>query len=255
MFDLIGKVALVTGGSRGIGKGICLSLAKAGADIAVNYTSSPEKAEEVKKEIEAIGRKAISVQADVSQKAQVLEMVNKVVSEMGEIDILVNNAGILTYAAFLEMPEEVFTKTIDVNLKGQFLVAQAVAGQMVKQGRGGRIVNIASIASGQTGVGYPMISHYCASKGAIIALSEAMALELAPHKINVTVIAPGAIESDMTKAMLSDPKQMEAFMGRIPKKRIGLPADIGAMAVFLASGESDYCTGSTFYVDGGYLAG
>lgn len=255
MFDLTGKVALVTGGSRGIGKGICLSLAKAGADIAVNYTSSPEKAEEVKKEIEAIGRKAISVQADVSQKAQVLEMVNKVVSEMGEIDILVNNAGILTYAAFLEMPEEVFTKTIDVNLKGQFLVAQAVAGQMVKQGKGGRIINIASIASGQTGVGYPMISHYCASKGAIIALSEAMALELAPHKINVTVIAPGAIESDMTKAMLSDPKQMEAFMSRIPKKRIGLPADIGAMAVFLASSESDYCTGSTFYVDGGYLAG
>lgn len=255
MFDLTGKIALVTGGSRGIGKGICLTLAKAGADIAINYSSSPEKAEEVKKEIEILGRKAMVVQADVSQKAQVVEMVNKVVMEMGKIDILVNNAGILTYSPFLEMPEEIFTKTIDVNLKGQFLVAQAVSNQMIKQNLVGKIINLASIASGQIGIGYPLIVHYCASKGAIIAMSEAMALELAPYKINVNAIAPGAIESDMTKGMLSNPKQMEAFLVRIPKKRIGKPEDIGAMVVFLASDESDYCTGATFYVDGGYLAG
>lgn len=255
MFDLSGKVALVTGGSRGIGKGICLSLAKAGADVAINYISSPEKAEEVKKEIESLGRKAITVQTDVSQKTQVQDMINKVIAEMGKIDILVNNAGILTFAPFLEMPEEVFTRTLDVNLKGQFLVAQAVANQMVREGSGGKIINVASIASGQIGIGFPSISHYCATKGAIVAMSEAMSLELAPHKINVTVIAPGAIESDMTKGMLSDPKQMEAFMSRIPKKRIGTPFDIGVMAVFLASDESDYVTGSVFYVDGGYLAG
>lgn len=254
MFNLDGKVALVTGASRGIGRGVSLALAKQGANIAVNFTSNPDKAHEVVSEIIKIGRKGIAVKADVSKKTEVIEMVNKIVQELGKIDILVNNAGILTFAPFLEMKEETWNKLLDVNLKGQFLVAQAVAGQMVKQGTGGKIINISSIASGQVGVGYSMISHYCASKGAIIAMSEAMALELAPHKINVNVIAPGVIESDMTKGMLSDPKQMRDSLARIPKKRIGTPNDIGAMAVFLSSDESDYCTGATFYVDGGYLA-
>lgn len=255
MFQLNGKVALVTGGSRGIGRGIALCLGKAGASVAVNYAGNLEKANEVATEIKALGQSSITVQADVSNKTQVEAMVRTVSDKMGKIDILVNNAGILTFEPFLQMKEETFERTIAVNLKGEFLVAQAVANQMVRQGTGGKIINLSSIASGQVGIGYPMIAHYCASKGGIIALTEAMALELAPHKINVNAIAPGAIESDMTKSMLADEAQKQASLARIPKKRIGTPEDIGAMAVFLASDESDYCTGATFYVDGGYLAG
>lgn len=255
MFELNNKVALITGGGRGIGKGICLALAKAGADVVINYTSGDKQAQETAKLITDSGRKVFVIQADVSQKEQVEEMVNKTILEMKKIDILVNNAGILSYEPFLQMKEETFDRTIAVNLKGQFLTAQAVAKQMTIQNTKGRIINISSIASGQVGIGYPLISHYCASKGAIIALTEAMALELAPYKINVNAICPGAIESDMTKGMLENQKQMEASLLRIPKKRIGKPEDIGAMAVFLASEEADYCTGASFYVDGGYLAG
>lgn len=255
MFNLIGKVALVTGGSRGIGRGICLSLAQAGADVAVNYVSAEAEAEAVATEIKKLGRRAITIRADVAQKNEVEFMVNQVVAQLGKIDILVNNAGILSFEPFLEMKEETWDQMMAVNLKGQFLVAQAVAKQMVAQKSGGKIINVSSIASGQVGVGFPNIAHYCASKGGIVAMTETMALELGPHKINVNAIAPGAIETDMTKNMLIDEKTRQGLLMRIPKGRIGKPEDIGAMAVFLASDESDYCTGATFYVDGGWLAG
>lgn len=253
MFSLVGKVVLVTGGSRGIGRGICLSLAQAGADVAVNYVSSEQEAEKVVQEVKNLGKRSISIRADVSQKKEVEFMINEVISKLGKIDILINNAGILSYEPFLEMKEETWDRMLAVNLKGQFLVAQAAANQMVKQGTGGRIVNIASIASGQVGTGFPNLAHYCASKGGVVAMTEAMAIELGPHKINVNAIAPGVIETDMTKGM--DEKAKQTMLLRIPKGRIGQPQDIGAMAVFLASDESDYCTGVTFYVDGGWLAG
>lgn len=255
MFNLSGRVALVTGGSRGIGRGIALALAKAGADVAVNYVSSEQEAERVVLEIKNLGRRAITVRADVSQKREVDFMVGEVIRQLGRIDILVNNAGILTSEPFLEMKEETWDRMMAVNLKGQFLVAQAVARQMVAKGSGGKIINIASIASGQVGVGFPNIAHYCASKGGVVAMTETMALELGPYKINVNAIAPGAIETDMTKNMLLDEKTRQGLLMRIPKGRIGEPKDIGAMAVFLASDEADYCTGATFYVDGGWLAG
>lgn len=255
MFNLAGKVALITGGSRGIGRGICLALAQAGADVAVNFVSSEQEAEKVNKEIKNLGRRAITVRADVSNKKEVEFMVNEVVAKLGKIDILVNNAGILSSEPFLEMKEEIWDRMMAVNLKGQFLVAQAVAKQMVAQKLPGKIINIASIASGQVGVGFPNIAHYCASKGGVVAMTETMALELGPHKINVNAIAPGAIETDMTKNMLLDEKTRQGLLMRIPKGRIGKPEDIGAMAVFLASDEADYCTGATFYVDGGWLAG
>lgn len=255
MFNLSSKVALVTGGSRGIGRGICLSLALAGADVAVNYVSSETEAEKVVQEVRNLGRRSIAIRADVSQKKEVEFMISEVVSKLGKIDILVNNAGILSFEPFLEMKEETWDRMIDVNLKGQFLVGQAAAKQMVAQKNGGKIINISSIASGQVGVGFPNIAHYCASKGGIVAMTETMALELGPSKINVNAIAPGVIESDMTKNMLVDEKTRQGLLARIPKARIGRPEDIGAMAVFLASNESDYCTGATFYVDGGWLAG
>ncbi|MBI5465213.1 3-oxoacyl-ACP reductase FabG [Candidatus Gottesmanbacteria bacterium] len=255
MFNLSGKVALVTGGSRGIGQGIALALAQAGADVAVNYISSEEEAEKVVQKIKNLGRRAISVRADVSKKQEVDFMVGEMISQLGKIDILINNAGILSFKPFLEMDEETWDKMMAVNLKGQFLVAQAAARQMVAQKTGGKIINIASIASGQVGVGFPNIAHYCASKGGVVAMTETMALELGPHKINVNAIAPGAIETDMTKNMLLDEKTRQGLLMRIPKGRIGKPEDVGAMAVFLASDEADYCTGATFYVDGGWLAG
>lgn len=255
MFNLEGKVALVTGGSRGIGKGCAFSLAQAGATVCVNYVLNQEEAEKVVAEIGALGRQAIAVRADVSQKAQVEQMVAEIVAKLGKIDILVNNAGILTSEPFLEMKEETWDQMMRINLKGQFLVGQAVAKQMVEKKISGKIINISSIASGQVGIGFPGIAHYCASKGGIIAMSETMALELGKNGINVNVIAPGAIETDMTKGMLADETTMKGFLTRIPKARVGQPRDIGSMAVFLASDEADYCTGATFYVDGGWLAG
>lgn len=255
MFDLTGKVALVTGASRGIGRGIALALAKAGADVAVNYVGNLEKANQTAQEILNLGRKAIVVKADVSKKAEVEAMVNEVISQMGKIDVLVNNAGVLSMAPFSQLSEEDWDWVIDTNLKGEFLVAQAVANHMVKVGIAGSIINISSIASGQTGIGGPNLAHYCAAKGGVIALTESMALELGPHNIRVNAIAPGAIDTDMIAPFKTNEQFMQGFLGRLAVKRLGTPGDIGAMAVFLASEEASYCTGATFYVDGGYLAG
>ncbi len=165
MFDLRGKVALVTGGGRGIGKAIAWALATAGADVAVNYVSEPEKAEEVVRLIRKMGQRSIAVRGDVSKKDEVEAMVARVELELGDIDVLVNNAGILLFEPFLTMSEANWDKVIDVNLKGQFLVAQAVARGMVRRAKGGRILNLASIASGQVGIGYPNIAHEGRDRG------------------------------------------------------------------------------------------
>lgn len=254
MFDLRGKVALVTGGGRGIGRGVALALARQGADVAIDYVSDAKDAQAVVKEVQALGRKAVAVEADVAKRGEVEAMVAAVVKGLGRLDILVNNAGILTAEPFLAMREETFDRVVEVNLKGEFLVAQAVARHLVQQKSGGRIINIASIASGQVGVGFAGIAHYTASKGGVIALTESIALELAAHGITCNAIAPGAIETDMSKGSLATPQGRSGMLQRIPVGRIGQPADIGAMAAFLASDEASYCTGATFYVDGGWLA-
>jgi len=252
MFKLTGKKALVTGGSRGIGRGIILALATQGADVAINYHSHKEEAEEVATEVKKMGREALVIQADVSQSSQVKDMFEEVKKRWGKLDILVNNAGILKSAPFEQITEEDWDKILDVNLKGQFLCAH----QAIKlMGKGSRIINIASIASGGVGVGFVSLAHYTASKGGIIALTENMAVDLGAKGINVNAVAPGVIESDMTKEMLADEKQIQGFMARVPKKRIGKPEDIGAAAAFLASDEADYITGTVLYVDGGWLAG
>lgn len=254
MFNLDGKVALVTGGARGIGRGIVLSLAKQGADVAINFVSHPERAQEVANQVTQMSRRSFVAQADVSKKPQVEQMVQAVTTNLGRVDILVNNAGIVVSKPFLEMTEEEWDQILDVNLKGQFLVSQAVAKEMVKNG-GGKIINIASIASGGIGVGFSDIAHYCASKGGVIGLTEALAVELASKKINVNAIAPGLIETDMTRDIMNNPQAAQGMMMRIPWKRAGKPEDIGAAAAFLASQEADYLTGVTIYVDGGWLAG
>lgn len=254
MFDLTGKRALVTGASRGIGKGIALCLAKAGADVAVNYRSKQEEAEEVVAEIKKMGRQAFCMQADVSQKEEVVRMVGEVAEKFGSLDILVNNAGVLGSSSLVEMSDEEWDRVIDINLRGYFLVTREVAKRMLPQKKG-RIINIASIASGQVGIGTPNASHYDASKGGIIAFSESIAAELAPQGINVNCIAPGLIDTDMVAGIMQDEKSRQEFLLRVPRGRVGKPQDIGAAAVFLASDEADYVCGTVLYVDGGYLTG
>jgi 3-oxoacyl-[acyl-carrier protein] reductase len=251
MFDLKGKKALVTGGSRGIGRGIALALAKQGADVAINYHSNTQEAEKVVAEIQALGRDSFAVQADVSDKESVVKMFEEIKTKWEKLNILVNNAGIIKYGSFEELTEEDWDSILNVNLKGQFLCSQEAVKLMID---GGRIINTASIASGGVGVGFPRIAHYTASKGGVVALTENMAIELAAKNINVNAIAPGIVETDMTKDMLADEKSKAGLMARIAKKRVGKPEDIGAAAAFLASDEADYITGSVIYVDGGWLA-
>lgn len=250
MFDLKGKNALVTGGSRGIGRGIAIALATQGANVAINYVANEDKAEDVVREIKMLGSESFAVRADVSNKTQVKTMFGAIKETWEKIDILVNNAGILSYADFENITEEDWDKTINTNLKGQFLCAQQAV-KIMKPNKWGRIINIASIASGGKGIGFPKLTHYTASKAGVIGLTTNMALELGQYGICVNAIAPGAIETDMTSDM--DEKTKAGMLTRIPKGRIGKPKDIGAAAAFLATDEADYITGNVLYVDGGWL--
>jgi 3-oxoacyl-[acyl-carrier protein] reductase len=253
MFSLVGKKALVTGAARGIGKGIALALATQGANVVVNYRGSVDEANALVEEIKAMGREAIAIQADVSKSVDVNRMFEEVKTKWGSLDILVNNAGIIDYATFENITEEQWDRIIGTNLKGQFLCSQQAVKLMPQTG--GRIVCIASIGSGGVGVGFAQLAHYSASKGGVIGMVESMALDLAKKNINVNAVAPGAIESDMTKGALTDEATKAGFLSRVPKGRIGLPKDIGAAVAFLASDEADYITGTVVYVDGGWLAG
>jgi 3-oxoacyl-[acyl-carrier protein] reductase len=252
MFSLKGKKALVTGASRGIGKGIALALATQGAAVAVNYRSNKEEAEAVVAEIKKLGRSSFSVQADVSSVDDVIRMFGEIKKQWDGLEILVNNAGIAHFATFEQMTEEQWDQTLSVNLKGQFLCGRE-ATKLMKE-KGGKIINMASIASGGAGVGGARTAHYVASKGGVAALTEAMAVELAPYKINVNAIGPGFIDTDMTRELLASPKAKQGMLARIPWGRFGKPKDIGAVAAFLASDEADYLTGALIYVDGGWLS-
>ena len=252
MFDLKGRVALVTGARRGMGKSHSIFLAMQGAKVVVTDIDLKE-CEEVVKEIEGKGGQAVAFKMDVSNKAEVDSVFDNAVKKYGKVDILVNNAGIFDPKPFLQMTEEDFQKTIDINLKGEFLCAQRAAKEMMKN-KWGRIINIASIASGGVGVGYPGGAHYTASKGGIIGMTETLAQELGPLGINVNVIAPGAIDTPMISASSLPEQAMNALLQRLPIKRIGKSEDVSAVVVLLSSEEASYITGATFYVDGGWLA-
>ncbi len=252
MYNLKNKVAIITGARRGMGKADALALAKAGAKVVVSDISQ-EDCQKVVSQIKKTGGQAMAIKCDVSNKEEVNAMMKETVKKWKKIDILVNNAGILQFKPFLQITEEDWQKILDVNLKGYFLCAQAAAREMVKQ-KSGVIINIASIASGQVGVGFPTLSHYSASKGAIIAFTETIAAELAPFNIRVNAIAPGAIDTPMVKDIKSDPKSMKGVLARIPMQRMGKPEEIASTVLFLASDGASYMTGSTVFVDGGYLA-
>lgn len=253
MAELKDKVAIVTGARRGMGRSHALLLAKAGAKVVVSDISL-EDCQKVAEEIEKEEGEALAVKCDVSKKEEVDEMLRKTIEKWGKVDILVNNAGIAQFVPFLEMTEEDWDRTLDINLKGYFLCAQACAKEMAKQ-KFGVIINIASVAMGQQGVGFSNVVHYCASKGGIVGMTEALAVELAPYNIRVNAVAPGMIETPMIDPIKKDPKMMEAMLARLPMRRVGRSEEVSDLVVFLASGKSSYITGSTIIIDGGWLAG
>ncbi len=249
--DLRGKVAIITGAKQGMGKTHALLLAKAGAKVVVSDISK-EECQLVVDEIKKQKGEAIAVKCDISNKADVDNMIKETLEKFKKIDILVNNAGIFPFKPFLELSEKDFMKVIDINLKGYFLCSQAAAKEMAKQ-KSGAIVNISSIAMGQVGMGFAGLTHYCASKGGVVGMAEAMALELAPLGIRINTIAPGAIETPGATGG-ADKKGDESMVSVVPMKRWGKPEEISNAVLFLASDESSYMTGSVMVVDGGWTA-
>lgn len=242
---LAGKVALVTGASRGIGKAIACKLAREGAKVIINYNGSKEKAEAVKSEIEAAGGQAEVYQCDVSDYTACETFIQTVIKEEGSLDILVNNAGITKDGLLMKMSEEDFDKVLDTNLKGAFNTIRFASRQMLKQ-KSGRIINMSSVVGV---IGNAGQANYAASKAGVIGLTKAAARELASRGITVNAIAPGFIETDMTD-VLSD-KVKEASEAQIPLGHFGKPEDVAAAAAFLASEEARYITGQVLHVDGG----
>jgi 2-dehydro-3-deoxy-D-gluconate 5-dehydrogenase len=246
-FKLDGKVAVVTGAGRGLGQGAALGFAEAGADLAlVDILSTDETAAQVR----ALGRRVTQVHANLMERASVQQVVDQVVRELGGIDILLNNAGIIRRANLLEFPEKDWDDVIQLNESAVFFLSQAVARQMVAQGRGGKIINTASMLSFQGGIRVPS---YTASKSAVMGLTKLMANELAPHRIHVNAIAPGYMATDNTAPLRADQARSADILARIPAGRWGLPEDLQGALVFLASAAAEYVTGHTLAVDGGWL--
>jgi 3-oxoacyl-[acyl-carrier protein] reductase len=241
------KVALVTGGSRSIGRAIALGFAREGADVAVNYVSNTEEARSTVRDIEALGRQALAVKADTSKRAEVEAMVNEVWERFGQIDILVNNAGVQKRVFFLELEEKDWDWMLGVNLKGYYLVGQAVAARMKARGHGA-IINISSEAAG-----FPAqrMTAYCVSKAGVAMLTKCMALELAQYGIRVNALAPGLTRTDINRKDLEDEEFLKMRVARIPLGRVMNPEDLVGAALFLASSDSETATGTTLQVDGG----
>lgn len=247
MMDLNGKVALITGGSRGIGKAIAIKLASYKANIVINYTSNKEHALKVKEEIESYGVKSIVIKCDVSKLDEVNNMIEEVVKEFGQIDILVNNAGITRDGLLMRMKEEDFDSVIDINLKGVFNCTKSATKYMMKK-RYGKIINISSVVGL---IGNAGQANYCASKAGVIGLTKSSARELASRNINVNAIAPGFIDTDMTSVLNENLK--ETMLKNIPQNRFGSPEDVANLVLFLASDMSSYITGQIINVDGGMV--
>jgi len=243
------KVAIVTGASRGIGRAIALALAESGADIVVNYAGSEQAAREVAAEIEGLGRKALTIQADVADAGQVDQMVQQAIDAFGKIDILVNNAGITRDNLLMRMKEDEWDQVISTNLKGVYLCTKAVTRPMMKQ-RGGRIINIASVVASLGNAGQ---ANYVAAKAGVIGLTKSVARELASRGITVNAVAPGFIETDMTAKLGEDIQA--GINAQIPLQRMGRPEEIAAMVRFLASDQASYVTGQTIHVYGGMYMG
>lgn len=243
--QLEGKIALVTGASRGIGRAIAVALAEAGAHVAINYSGSEQAAAEVAEQVRSLGKEALIIQANVGKYDQFEAMVKQVIETFGRIDILVNNAGITRDNLIMRMKEEEFDQVIETNLKGVFNGVKAVTRQMMKQ-REGRIINISSVVGV---LGNPGQANYVAAKAGVIGLTKASARELASRNITVNAIAPGFIQTDMTDQLSAELK--DGLLSQIPLASLGKPEDIANMVRFLASNEAAYMTGQTIHIDGG----
>ncbi len=247
---LQGKVAVVTGAGTGIGQGIALAFAREGASVVVDYVGPESMSQGTIDQITKMGGKAIAINGDVANQDDVNRLIQGTIAAYGKLDIFVNNAGIEKKFAFTEYPLAEWDKIMAVNLTGPFLCAQAAAKQMIAQGNGGRIINISSVHED-----LPMLTNapYCASKGGLRMLMRTIAVELAPHKITVNNIGPGAIFTPIDADVQADPKLNEAILAEIPLGRWGQPDEVGQMAVYLASDDASYVTGSTHFIDGGML--
>jgi glucose 1-dehydrogenase len=252
---LIGQKAVVTGASSGIGRAVALELGRAGVDVAVNYSSRADEASAVVDEIVGAGARAFAVRADVSREADVQAMFAEAIQKFGRLDILVNNAGLQKDSPFDEMTVEAWDRVLGVNLRGQFLCAREAVKQFKRQGihkevsaAAGKIICMSSVHDTIPWAGHV---NYAASKGGVSMMMRSIAQEVAPFRIRVNAIAPGAIRTPINMEAWDTPEAYEALMKLIPYKRIGEPAEVGRAAIWLASDESDYVTGATIYVDGG----
>lgn len=249
MNALKGKVALVTGAGSGIGQAIAVRFAQEGAHVVVNtHPGGKHSGTNVADPVVKFDKDAFAIEANVDNRAEVDGMVQKIVQKFGRLDICVNNAGIEFKKPFLDITDDEWNKVLSVNLYGSFVVSQVAARQMVKQGQGGKLIFISSI---HEDVPFPQFAPYCASKGGERMLMRNLALELAPHKINVNNIAPGAIATPINQKVLDNPEELKKAIEPIPLARFGKPEEVAALALFLAGSESEYVTGSTYYVDGG----
>jgi glucose 1-dehydrogenase len=244
------KVAVVTGSSSGIGEAIALAFAANGAAVVINYSRHEDAAQQVLEKIEGAGGKGLVVGADVSDPKEVEAMVQQATDTFGRLDIMVNNAGLEHKMPFLETPFEVWQETMAVNLTGAWLGCQAAAKRMVAQGDSGRIINVSSV---HEDLAMPTNAPYCATKGGVRMLMRTLAVELAPHNITVNNIAPGAIETPMDAPLEEHPDEMKELLSEIPLGRMGKPEEVANLALFLASDDSSYVTGSTLFVDGGMI--
>jgi glucose 1-dehydrogenase len=242
------KVAIVTGANSGIGKAIAERFAAEGAHVAVNYRPNAGHEQEVAEMVAAFPTPGMPAPADVADRSDVQRMFDEIVAKFGRVDIAVNNAGTESKKPFVDLTDDDWNKVLKVNLYGAFLVSQLAARQMIKQGQGGKLVFISSI---HEDVPFPGYTPYCVSKGGMRMLMRNVCLELAPHKINCNNIAPGAIATPINQKVLDDPQAKKNAVGEIPWGRFGKPEEVADVALFLASDESSYVTGSTYYVDGG----
>jgi glucose 1-dehydrogenase len=245
---LNGTRVLVTGSSKGIGRGVALRLAQEGADVVVNYHSDPGGADEVVAEIRALGRRSVALKGNVGRVADVRMLVEESVKALGGLDVLVNNAGIERHAPFWEVAEADYDAVLDVNLKGVFFATQAFVQHCRAAGQPGRIVNISSV---HEELAFPNFAAYCAAKGGLRMLARTLAVELGPLGIAINNIAPGAIETPINATLLNDPVKLASLKRQIPLGRLGQPDDVSGLAVFLASADAAYVTGATYVVDGG----
>ncbi len=242
------KVALVTGATSGIGKAIAERFAAEGAHVAVNYREKGDNAKIASGMLQSFAAPGMAAVADVTDRREIEQMFAQIIAKFGRIDIVVNNAGMEIKKPFVDVTDDEWNKVLQVNLYGPYVVSQVGARQMIKQGSGGKLIYISSV---HEDIPFPEYTAYCASKGAIRMMMRNLAMELAPYQINCNNIAPGAIATPINQAVLDDPQAKNNAISEIPWGRFGKPEEVASVAVFLASDESAYVTGSTYYVDGG----